>query len=305
MTSRAVRSTQLATLVDPAAELERIGTGFEFTEGPIWHPRDECLLFSDIAGDSRHRWRAESGFVIARTPNGMGNGMTLDADLNLIICEHATSSVVRESADRLRTTLASHYGGKELNSPNDVVVRSDGSIYFTDPTYGRMPFIGVERGCDLAFRGVYRIPAGGGDPQLLVGDFDQPNGLCFSVDESRLYVDDTARAHVRVFRVERDGALTGGEVFASAIGDGTRAGGGYVDGLKCDEASNIWVTGPSGIWVFSPSGEHLGIVEVPEIATNLHWGGHDWHWLFVTAGKSVYRIRTRVTGHREPFMALE
>ena len=303
MTIEGARSAKLAPLVDPDAQVELLGGGFKFTEGPIWHPSERCLLFSDIAGDARHRWTSERGFELARRPNGMGNGMTLDRDSNLLVCEHATSSVVRERPDGTRTTLASHYQGKELNSPNDIVVRSDGLIYFTDPIYGRRPFNGIERALELDFRGVYRAPSGGGDLQLLVDDFGQPNGLCFSVDEALLYVNDTPGALIRVFRVRPDGSLANGEVFASGIGDGTLKSGGVVDGMKCDEAGNIWVTGPHGIWVFSSAGEHLGIIEVPEIAANLHWGGQDRHSLFVTARTSVYRIRTRVTGHREPFMA--
>ena len=228
--------------------------------------------------------------------------MTLDPALRLLVCEHATSSLVRETPDGKRTTLASHYKGKELNSPNDVVVRRDGSIYFTDPIYGRRPFNGIERAPELDFRGVYRVPPSGGDVQLLADDFGQPNGLCFSIDESLLYVNDTPRAHIRAFKVRRDGSLDGGQLFALGIGDGTLQSPGWVDGLKCDELGNIWVTGPHGIWVFSSGGEHLGIIEIPEIPANMHWGGHDWHSLFVTARTSVYRIRTRVTGHREPFM---
>ncbi len=299
----AARPAKLAVLLDADAVVELLGDGFKFTEGPIWHPRERCLLFSDIAGDARYRWTEDGRVGVARRPNGMGNGMTLDADLNLLICEHATSSVVRESSDGTRTTVASHYQGKELNSPNDIVVRSDGSVYFTDPIYGRQAFTGIERASQLTFCGVYRIPPDGGDVQLVADDFAQPNGLCFSVDESLLYVDDTPRAHVRVFHVRPDGSLDGGELFATGIGDGTSQSGGWVDGIKCDEAGNIWVTGPRGIWVFSRAGEHLGVIEFPEVPANLHWGGPDWRSLFVTASTSVYRIRTRVTGHREPFMA--
>lgn len=293
----------LAAVVDPGATVERLGSGFQFTEGPIWHPRENCLLFSDIVGDTRYRWTEQRGFEVVRRPNDMGNGMTLDADLRLLICQHSTSTVVREDGSE-RITLASNHEGHELNSPNDIVVRSDGSVYFTDPTYGRMRGIGREREPELAFRGVYRVSEAGG-VQLLADDFDQPNGLCFSVDESLLYVDDTTRAHIRVFRVRGDGSLEGGEVFASAIGDGTAKSGGYVDGLKCDEAGNVWVTGPGGVWVFDPKGERLGVIEVPEVTANLHWGGHDWRSLFVTARTSLYHIHTRVTGHEEPFMRVE
>jgi gluconolactonase len=202
-----------------------------------------------------------------------------------------------------REVLASHYGGKELNSPNDIVVHSSGAIYFSDPTYGRMPGFGVEREQDLDFQGVYCIPPGGGELTLLVDDFVQPNGLCFSPDESLLYINDTDRAHIRVFDVGGDGTISNGRVFADGIGTGDLATGELVDGMKCDERGNVWVTGPKGVWVFSPSGEHLGVIEIPENVGNIHWGGPDWSWLFVPACTSVYRVKTKVSGRREPFMS--
>jgi len=236
----------------------------------------------------------------------MGNGMTLDADLRLLVCEHASSSVVRESADGSRETLAFHLGGRYLNSPNDVTVRSDGTIYFTDPTYGRRPGHGVERAVDLGFQGVYRIPPGGGhlDVELAVPEhlFAMPNGLCLSPDESLLYVDDTPRGCVRVFAVAANGSLSGGDVLADGIGAGGAKGEGVVDGMRCDERGDVWVTGPGGVWVLAPDGERLGVVHVPEAASNLTWGGPDWRTLFVTAGTSVYAVRTLVGPRREPYM---
>ena len=190
-------------LIDPYAPVGQVGTGFTFTEGPIWHPVDHYLLFSDMPADVRRRWDAARGVAEVRRPSNKCNGMTYDADLNLIVCEHATSSLVRERPDGRREVLASHFEGQELNSPNDVCVRSDGSIYFSDPYYGRMPVFGVERPRQLGFQGVYRIPPGGGGPQLLVDRllFDQPNGLCFSPDEKLLYVNDTVQTLIRVFDV--------------------------------------------------------------------------------------------------------
>jgi gluconolactonase len=231
--------------------------------------------------------------------------MTLDNDGRLIVCEHSTSSVVRMDPDGTgsgREVLATHYGDRELNSPNDVVVKSDGSILFTDPTYGRWPGFGVERDQDLDFQGVYRIPAGGGDPELLVDDFAQPNGLCFSPDESLLYVNDTDRAHIRVFDVAADGTLENGRVLADGIGTASLEKGDLVDGMKLDERGNVWVTGPGGVCVYSPEGEHIGTVEVPEPVGNLNWGGPDWNWLFIPATSSVYRIETKVAGNRLPYM---
>jgi gluconolactonase len=166
-----VHSEKLRELVDEDAEVEQIATGFTFTEGPIWMP-DGSLHFSDMPGDKRRRWHPDEGVTVLRDPSNKCNGMTLDNDGNLIVCEHVTSSVVRESPDGGRETLATHWGDQELNSPNDVIVARDGSIIFTDPTYGRMPGFGLERDQELDFQGVYRIPAGGGDLQLLVDDFD-------------------------------------------------------------------------------------------------------------------------------------
>jgi gluconolactonase len=300
-----VESEQLHELIDGNAELELLGTGFTFTEGPLWNPGGDFLLFSDMPSDARRRWDAGGGVREVAKPSNKGNGMTLDARGRLIVCEHATSSVVRIDPDGTgggREVLATHYDGKELNSPNDVVVHSGGALYFTDPTYGRMPGFGVEREQDLDFQGVYRLEPGG-EPQLLVDDFVQPNGLCFSPDESLLYVNDTDRAHIRVFDLGGDGGISNGRVFAEGIGTGDLAAGGLVDGMKCDEHGNIWVTGPDGVWVFSSGGTQLGLIEIPESVGNIHWGGPDWSWLFVAASTSLYRVETKVSGRREPFMS--
>ncbi|MBV9005859.1 MAG: SMP-30/gluconolactonase/LRE family protein, partial [Solirubrobacterales bacterium] len=191
-----VKSEQLAELIDPGADVERVATGFTFTEGPIWNQEGAFLLFSDMPGDVRRRWSERDGVQEVMRPSNKCNGMVYDAAGNLLVCEHVTSTLVRERPDGTRETIASHYRGVELNSPNDVVVASDGSILFSDPTYGRMPGFGVERPRQLGFQGVYRIPAGGGEPELAVaeGEFEQPNGLCFSPDESLMYINDTPRA---------------------------------------------------------------------------------------------------------------
>ncbi len=297
----AVHSEKLRELVDENAEVERVATGFTFTEGPIWMP-DGSLHFSDMPGDKRRRWHPDEGVTVLRDPSNKCNGMTLDNDGNLLVCEHVTSSLVRERPDGTRETLATHWGDKELNSPNDVIVATDGSIIFTDPTYGRMPGFGLEREQELDIQGVYRIPAGGGDLQLLVDDFAQPNGLCFSPDESLLYVNDTDRAHIRVFDVGPEHALSNGRVLAEGIGDGDLAKGGLVDGMKLDEHGNIYVTGPGGVWVFSAEGEHLGTIEVPEDVGNVNWGGDDWQTLYIPATTSLYRVRLKVSGNRLRYM---
>jgi gluconolactonase len=299
-----VNAPAFLELVDEDAELERLGTGFTFTEGPIWNP-DGYLLFSDMPGDARRRWDEESGVQEVANPSNKGNGMTIDNDGRLIVCEHVTSSVVRMDPDGKgtgREVLATHYDGRELNSPNDVVVKSDGALYFTDPTYGRMPGFGIEREQDLDFQGVYRIAPGGGDPQLLIDDFDQPNGLCFSTDESLLYINHTTRAHIRVFDVAGDGTISNSRVLADGIGSGDLAIGDLVDGMKLDERGNVWVTGPGGVCVFDAQGEHIGTVEVPENVGNVNWGGPNWDQLFIPATTSMYRIQCKVSGNRLPYM---
>ena len=288
-------------LADEASVLDRVGTGFEFTEGPIWHPVDRYLLFSDMPGDVRRRFGPD-GITEVMRPSNKCNGMTYDGDLNLIVCEHATSSLVRERPDGRREILASHFEGQELNSPNDTCVRSDGSIYFSDPWYGRMPVFGVERPRQLGWQGVFRVPPGGGEPQLVVGrdDFDMPNGLCFSPDERLLYINDTTRTCIRVYDVHPDGSLSNGRLFADGIVSETEPG--VPDGMKCDERGNIWVTAPGGLWVYNPGGELIGKLAIPELPANLSWGGGDWHTLFITASTSLYVIPTKVGPHIEPYM---
>ena len=306
-----VKSETLADLIDPEVEVEQIVWGCWFTEGPVWHPDGQFLLFSDVPASTRRRWDEREGYrrVVAR-PTNKTNGMTFDASGRLVVCEHETSVISRMDGGGTgsgRAVVASHYQGKQLNSPNDIVIHSDGSIYFTDPLSGRDdPDHGLERESDLGFRGVYRVPPDGGDLQLLVDDFDTPNGLAFSPDESLLYIVDTIECHIRVFDVQPDGLLANGRVFAENIGSwdhvwGPKKGG-IVDGMKCDERGDVWVTGPGGIWVFSPDGTHLGTVHTPPSTANMHWGGPDWNWLYVAAGTGVLRFQTKVSGRREPFM---
>ena len=301
MTHTALRS-EFEQLVDVYAPVGQIGTGFTFTEGPIWHPVEHHLLFSDMPADVRRRWDERGGVKEMKRPANKCNGMTYDADLNLIVCEHATSTLVRERPDGRHEVLASHYEGQELNSPNDVCVHSSGAIYFSDPWYGRMPVYGVERPRQLGFQGVYRIAPGGGPPKLLVDRylFDQPNGLCFSPDERRLYVNDTVQALIRVFDVESDGSLSNARLLATGIKSELERG--VPDGMKCDARGNVWCTGPGGVWVFSPGGDLIGKVRVPEQAANLTWGGVDFRTLFVTATHSVYAVPTKVGPRNEPYM---
>ena len=290
-------------LIDEHAPVRQAGSGFTFTEGPIWHPVDHYLLFSDMPGDVRRRLDAHGVREVMR-PSNKGNGMTYDAELNLLVCEHATSSVARFRPDGTREVLASHFEGRELNSPNDICVKSDGSIWFTDPWYGRMPHYGVERPRQLGWQGVFRLRPGhrpGDEPQLMVDryTFTQPNGLCFSPDESRLYVNDTEQANIRVYDVTPQG-LANGRVFASGLRDSLLPG--VPDGMKCDALGNVWCCAPGGLWVYAPDGRHIGKVSIPELPANLHWGGEDWRTLYVCATTSVYAIPVKVGPRPEPFM---
>ncbi|MGE0716661.1 MAG: SMP-30/gluconolactonase/LRE family protein [Alphaproteobacteria bacterium] len=290
-----IRDRRFADVVGTAVEFEKVGTGFRFTEGPLWHPSG-YLLFSDMPGDHLRRWSRADGVSTFRKPCHKSNGLAWDLDGRLLVCEHATSHVTRTEADGSSTVLASHLGDKELNSPNDIVVRSDGGIYFSDPTYGRSEGYGELRSPQLGFRGVYRIGPTGG-LTLLADDFGQPNGLCFSLDERRLFVNDTDRQHIRVFDVRPDGTISGGAVWAETRGPGA----GAPDGMKVDVEGNVWCCGPGGIHVFAPDATCLGVVRMPEYTANFAWGDDDDRSLFITASTSVYRIRTRVAGRPQFF----
>ncbi|MEV8516252.1 SMP-30/gluconolactonase/LRE family protein [Dactylosporangium sp. NPDC051484] len=292
-------------LLARGAELERLATGFAFTEGPVWQPQEQRLYFSDMPGDTRRSWSEEHGVSVVRHPSNKGNGLAYDSDGNLVVCEHATSRLMLERTDGSAAVLADRWNGHELNSPNDVVVGPRGDIYFSDPIYGRVPGFGIEREQDLSFQGVFRIDADGAlSLATAAEEFEQPNGLCFSPDDSLLYINDTPRAEIKVFDVAPDGSLGPARVFADEIGDGDPARG-VPDGMKCDNRGNIWVTGPGGVWVFDELGKRLGVLQVPETVGNLAWGGADGRDLFLCASTSLYRIRTSVrgTGLRHPAAA--
>ena len=295
-----VNHPDLLRLVDRDASVEQVCTGFRFSEGPIWNAKEQCLYFSDMPSDIRRRWSPQEGVVEIRNPSNKCNGMTYDGAGNLYVCEHVTSALVMETPTGERKVIASHWHGKELNSPNDVVVRSDGTVYFTDPTYGRMPVFGLERKQELDFQGLFRVTR---DSTLdcEADDFSQPNGLCLSPDERILYVNDTTHAHIRGFEVAADGSLSNSRIFAEHIGSGDYDEG-VVDGMKCDEHGNVYVTGPRGIWVFSAEGKHLGVIRMPEIAGNLNWGGRDWKDLYCACSTSIYRVRMKARGNPVAYM---
>lgn len=291
-------------IIDEYAPVRQIATGFIFTEGPVWHPTEHHLLFSDMPGDVRRKWQSGNTTEVAR-PSNKGNGMTYDAAGNLLVCEHSTSAVVRIAANGSRELLCTHFEGRELNSPNDLIVGKDGSIYFTDPTFGRTDHYGVKRPLQQGFQGVYRMRPGhqpGEEPQLVCDRslFSQPNGLCLSPCERWMWVNDTEQANIRMFDVSADGHLTNGRIFASGIKESLRDG--VPDGMKADRNGNVYVTAPGGVWVYSFDGVKLGEISIPEMAANLHWGGKDWSELYICASTSVYSVKTLAQGRIEPFM---
>lgn len=274
-------------LVAPDAKIEKLAEDFQFTEGPVWNP-EGFLLFSDIPADQIKKWSPAGGVTTFREPSGNSNGLTYDRQRRLIACEHGNRRVSRTEPDGTITTLADRYEGQRLNSPNDVVVKSDGSIYFTDPPYGIQP-----DEAELSFNGVYRI---GPDRKLtlLVKDFERPNGLAFSPDEKLLYIDDSQRQHIRVFDVQADGTLAKGRVFADMQGEGD----GVPDGMKVDGRGNVYCTGAGGVWVFDPKGTHLGTIQPTEVPANCAWGDADGQTLYMTARTGLYRVRLKVKGDR-------
>ena len=288
-----IRDERFLDIVDEGLELETLADGFRFTEGPIWHPHDQHLIFSDIPSNRLHRWSEAGGVTIFREPSELTNGNTYDHQGRILCCEHGTSRVTRREQGGSWTVLASHYLGKELNSPNDIVVRRNGDIFFTDPTYGRGSHTGIVRDQELDFQGVYRIDKGSGELVLLADDFEQPNGLAFSVDHGELYVADTPRMHLRKFRVSADGSLSGGEVFAESTGEGA----GAPDGLKVASSGHVFCAGPGGVHVYEPSdGTCLGVIRTPAFCANFTWGGADLKTFFLTSSEHLYRTRVKVAG---------
>ncbi|KYH42158.1 MAG: gluconolactonase [Candidatus Bathyarchaeota archaeon B26-2] len=274
------------------SKLERIATGFKFTEGPVWNASEDFLLFSDIPANRIYKWPGNGEVDVFREPSGNSNGLTYDKEGRLIICEHGNRRLSRIELDGTYTILADGFRGKRLNSPNDVVVKSDGTIYFTDPPYGIRP---EEQ--ELPFQGVFHLDPDSGELNLVVADFDRPNGLAFSPDEETLYIaDSSSRRHVRAFDVRPDGALSGGRVFAEIRSELP----GNPDGMKVDVEGNLYVAAAGGVWIFSEDGDHLGVIRTPETPANCAWGGEDWRTLFITARASLYRIRLGIPGVKVP-----
>lgn len=288
-----VREKRLLDVVGEGLQVEQVATGFGFTEGPVWDRSAGRLIFSDMKHDHMRAFAPGKGVATFRKPSNKGNGNAFDREGRLITCEHATSRLVREERDGSFSVLASQYQGKELNSPNDLTLKSDGTIYFSDPTFGRIrEDVGVPRALTLDFRGVYCVAPDGSGLRLLADDFEQPNGLCFSPDESRLFVNDTPRLHIRVFDVRPDGSVGGGKVWAELTGEGE----GRPDGMKLDSAGFLYCTGPGGVHVFDPAGVCLGVILTPERPTNFAWGEGDRRSLYITAQTSLYRAKVKTPG---------
>ena len=287
-----IRDERFRKVVGDEAPLEQVATGFIFTEGAMWDAKTSELIFSDMPGDIVRKWSELNGITTYRQPSGKANGHYFDIEGRLLSCEHANSRVIREEHDGSINPMATHYDGKELNSPNDIVVKSDGAIYFSDPTYGRMDGFGLLREQDMDYQGVFRIDPVSGDISLVASDFGQPNGLTFSLDETRLFINDTDKGHIRVFEVANDGSISGGDVWAVPQGSGD----GGCDGMKIDSEGNLYCTGPGGIHVYAPDATSLGVINVPEVVANFTWGDDDLRTVYITASTSLYRTRVNIAG---------
>ena len=297
MTIHHIVDARFRQLIDDSAVFTTLAEGFVFTEGAVWHPAERHVTFSDIPASRIHRWFADSGqTTVLREPSNLTNGTTYDHQGRLLMCEHQTSRVTRLENDGSVTVLADGWEGSELNSPNDIVVDDAGVIWFTDPLYGREGNTGVVREPELPFRGVFSIDRDG-ELHLLDDDYDGPNGLCFSPDKSRLYVNDSEHCTIRVYAIGADGTASGGQVFAETRDDDGALGYGSPDGMKVDGAGNIWCAGQGGIHVFDHTGALLGVLRTPQFPANFCFGGADLRTLFVYAGTTLLSIRVRQAGH--------
>jgi len=285
-------------LVNPAARLEILAEGCRWAEGPAYFPAGRYLIWSDIPNDRMMRFDETSNAVsVFRTPAGYSNGNTVDRQGRLVTCEHGNRRVTRTEHDGSITVLASHFEGKRLNSPNDAVVKSDGSIWFTDPAYGiDSDYEGHKAESEIGACHVYRIDPQSGSVSIVADDFVRPNGLAFSPDERRLYVVDTGATHVddgprhiRVFDVGENGRLTGGEVFATCTS-------GLFDGFRLDDAGRIWTSAGDGVHCYESDGTLIGKILVPEAVANVVFGGPKRNRLYICATTSLYAILLAVNG---------
>ncbi len=271
-------------LVPKGATVELVESGFKFTEGPLWY--QDGLIFSDIPANTVYRWTPEDGTSVFLKPSGHANGLAMGPEGDLLLAQH-DGQVGRHTEEGEVTSLVDAYGGKRLNSPNDLTVASDGTIYFTDPPYGV-----DKKNQQLDFLGVYRLSPDG-RLTLLTKAFDRPNGICLSPGGSTLYVNDSQETLIRAYDVTAEGGIENGRVFArprDEDADGT------TDGMKVDANGNLYTTGPGGIWVYRPDGTRLARIAVPKAPTNLAFGGPERRTLYITARSHVYRVSVNVPG---------
>jgi len=273
-------------LIPKDAKLEVVAKGFGFTEGPVWDPAG-FLYVSDEEQNKIYKVLLD-GTKFELISLGDPDGNTYDAQHRLIDCASVLRAIIRISADGKYTVLADRFEGKKFNSPNDVVLGPDGALYFTDPT---LDLVAGEKQ-ELEFQGVFRLDASG-RVTLLTKDLSQPNGLAFSPDRKKFYVDDSKQRNIRVYDFQPDGTIGGGRIFGEEPGG---KGEGVPDGIKVDRDGNLYVTGPGGVWVWNPQGQHLGTILMPEQPANLAWGDADLRTLYITATTSVYRLKTHAQG---------
>lgn len=285
-------SPDLQRLLDTDQSIEWLGSGYGGdggpAEGPLWWREGGYLLFSDIHNNRRMKWTPGAGVAVFQQPTNHANGLARDLKGRLVACEHSSRRVTRQDADGEVTVIAASYRGRRLNRPNDAVVKSDGSIYFTDPG-------APGPGLDLDYSGVYMVSPDLGEITMIVGDFLTPNGIAFSPDESVLYVNDTRRQHIRAFDVQPNGtlALASDHVLCDLSGDRP----GVPDGMKVDVEGSIYCGGSGGVWVIDPQGNHLGTIAHGESATtNVAFGGDDWQTLFFTTWNMVGSVRVNIPG---------
>lgn len=292
-----IRDSRFRNLIVSSAALEELYPGGRWTEGPVWFSDMNCLLFSDIPDQRLLRYCPDGGVSTFRTPTNFINGNTRDRQGRLVSCEHGGRRVIRTEIDGSITVLAESYEGRKLNSPNDVVVKSDGSIWFTDPTYGILSdYEGYRSAPEQKTRNVYRLDPATGALSIVADDFLQPNGLAFSPDESLLYVadsgashDETAPRHIRVFDVIDGHRLDNGRVFCNLEN-------GIPDGFRLDTDGNLWTSAGDGVHCFAPDGMLLGKILIPQTVSNLAFGGPRRNRLFITATRSLYSIYVTATG---------
>jgi len=289
------------SLVPAGAQIEKLAAGFTFTEGPLWRPQG-VLWFSDVIGNVVRQWSPDGTVIEILRPGGYDgnslpaggfngpNGMTADRDGAVVLCQHGNRRIVRITADGRVSTVVERYQGKRLNSPNDLVFHTDGSLYFTDPPYG-LPRQDEDPAKELPFNGVYRFADG--KLQLIIDDQYRPNGLAFSPDYKTLYVANSERPKRWMrYDVAADGAVRNGRVFADV--DHSQEPG-VPDGMKIDALGNMYAAGPGGVWVYSPAGAHLGTIKTPETPANCAWGD-DRKSLYITAITGLYRVKLAVHG---------